>query len=155
VSAGDVLREGALRLEVLWPPRELVAAPGRRGGAVPPDAAELNTRAVVALARWRGFSMLLTADAEAEAVPIDPGPLDVLKVAHHGSVDAGLGDLLERSMPGLAVIPVGAGNPYGHPAPGTLAELDDHDVPVLRTDLHGPVRIAVRGGRWSVLAELE
>ena len=36
------------------------------------------------LARWRGFSMLLTADAEAEAVPLDPGPIDVLKVAHHG-----------------------------------------------------------------------
>ncbi len=35
------------------------------------------------------FSMLLTADAEAEAVPLDPGPVDVLKVAHHGSEDAG------------------------------------------------------------------
>ena len=31
------------------------------------------------------------ADAEAEAVPLDPGPVDVLKVAHHGSDDAGLG----------------------------------------------------------------
>ena len=48
------------------------------------------------LARWHRFSMLLTADAEAEAVPLDPGPVDVLKVAHHGSDDAGLGALLDR-----------------------------------------------------------
>ena len=44
--------------------------------------------------------MLLTADAEAEAVPLDPGPIDVLKVAHHGSDDAGLGALLDRTARG-------------------------------------------------------
>ena len=70
--------------------------------------------------------MLLTADAEAEAVPIDAGPIDVLKVAHHGSDDAGLDALLDRSVPRLAVISVGAGNPYGHPTPGTLATLAEH-----------------------------
>ena len=67
--------------------------------------------------------MLLTADAEAEAVPLDPGPIDVLKVAHHGSDDAGLGALLDRTRPRLAVISVGADNPYGHPTAGTLATL--------------------------------
>ena len=77
------LRSGRLRLEVLWPPPELLAEP--QPGADP------NRLALVLLARWRGFSMLLTADAEAEAVPLDPGPVDVLKVAHHGSEDAGLG----------------------------------------------------------------
>ena len=40
---------------------------------------------------WHGFSMLLTGDAEAESAPIDPGPVDVLKLAHHGSEDAGIG----------------------------------------------------------------
>ena len=34
--------------------------------------------------------MLLTGDAEAELAPVDPGRVDVLKVAHHGSEDAGL-----------------------------------------------------------------
>ena len=63
VAAGRVMRAGALRLEVLWPPPELVDAPPR-GRSVPGpalDAAELNSRAVVMLARWPGFSMLLTA----------------------------------------------------------------------------------------------
>jgi competence protein ComEC len=135
LARGSELRDGALRLDVLWPPRELLAGP--HAGEDP------NLLAVVALARWRGFSILLTADAEAEATPLDPGPVDVLKVAHHGSDDAGLGALLDRTRPRLAVISVGAGNPFGHPTPGTLATLAAHGVPVRRTDLEGTVRIDV------------
>ena len=94
--------------------------------------------------------MLLTADAEAEAVPLDPGPIDVLKVAHHGSDDAGLAALLERTRPGLAVISVGAGNSYGHPTAGTLATLAGHGVRTLRTDDDGTVTIEVRRGAFAV-----
>jgi competence protein ComEC len=101
-------------------------------------------------ARWQGFTMLLTADAEAESVPLDPGPIDVLKVAHHGSDDAGLGGLLEETQPRLAVISVGAGNPYGHPTPATLATLAAHGVPTLRTDEDGDVVIDVEGGRFRL-----
>jgi competence protein ComEC len=138
VAAGQELRSGGLRLQVLWPPPELLreADPNQ----------DPNQLALVLEARWRGFSMLLTADAEAEAVPIDPGPVDVLKVAHHGSDDAGLGALLERTRPKLAVISVGAGNPYGHPTPGTLAALAQHRVPTLRTDEDGDVVIEVSNG---------
>jgi competence protein ComEC len=93
--------------------------------------------------------MLLTGDAEAEAVPMDPGPIDVLKVSHHGSADAGLGQLLERAVPRLAVISVGAGNPYGHPTQGTLGELRAHDVPTLRTDTQGEIDIEADGSRWT------
>lgn len=101
-------------------------------------------------ARWGRFSMLLTADAEAETVPLDPGPVDVLKVAHHGSDDAGLGSLLDRIRPKLAVISVGAGNPYGHPTAGTLATLARHRVPTLRTDEDGDVVIDVSAGTFHV-----
>jgi competence protein ComEC len=135
IAAGSELRVGRLRLRVLWPPPELLAAPM-------PDS-DPNQLALVIEARWRDFSMLLTADAEAESVPIEPGPIDVLKVAHHGSDDAGLGSLLERARPRLAVISVGAGNPYGHPTPGTLATLRGHGVRTLRTDESGDITIEV------------
>ncbi len=144
LDEGAALRLGRLRVEVLWPPRELLAA--RPAGADP------NAQALVLLARWRDFSMLLTADAEAETVPIEPGPVDVLKVAHHGSDDAGLGALLDRIDPRLAVISVGAGNPYGHPTPTTLATLAAHRVPTLRTDRDGTVEIDVRRGSIEVHA---
>jgi competence protein ComEC len=94
--------------------------------------------------------MLLTADAEAEAVPLDPGPIDVLKVAHHGSEDAGLAALLNHTAPGLAVISVGADNPYGHPAPATLSTLAEHHVPVMRTDVEGDISIDVTRKGWTV-----
>jgi competence protein ComEC len=142
VAAGRELSSGALRLQVLWPPQELLAA------AAPGE--DPNQQALVMEARWRDFTMLLTADAEAETVPIDPGPIDVLKVAHHGSDDAGLGPLLDRIRPQLAVISVGEGNSYGHPTPSTLATLAGHGVPTLRTDQDGDVVIEVRARSFQV-----
>jgi competence protein ComEC len=137
VAEGSELRSGSLRLEVLWPPRELLAGP-------PPEDA--NALCLVLLVRWRHFEMLLTGDAEAEAVPMDPGPLDVLKVSHHGSADAGLAEMLDRTAPRLAVISVGEDNPFGHPDPGILATLAAHHVTVLRTDFDGTVTIDVGKG---------
>jgi competence protein ComEC len=140
LASGGEIRSGTLRLAVLWPPAELLAEPHRGKDA--------NRLALVLLARWRRFSMLLTADAEAEAVPLDPAPIDVLKVAHHGSEDAGLVELLDRARPRLAVISVGAGNPFGHPTPATLAALEGHGVRTLRTDRDGTVVLDV--DRYSI-----
>jgi competence protein ComEC len=142
VAAGTTLRSGSLRLEVLWPPPTLLAEDSRD--------TDPNALALVIRARWHRFTMLLTADAEAESTPLDPGPVDVLKVAHHGSDDAGLGALLDRIRPRLAVISVGADNPYGHPTPGTLATLAAHQVVTLRTDLDGTIEIDVRRRSFSV-----
>ncbi len=132
---GAELRSGRLRIEVLWPPREVLSAQA--------STADPNQLALVLLAHWRDFSILLTADAEAESTPIDSGPVDVLKVAHHGSEDAGLGALLERSGPRLAVISVGEDNSYGHPTPATLATLTAHRVRALRTDRDGTIVLDV------------
>ena len=137
---GGGIDSGALQLTALWPPRELVAE----------TDGDPNLLCLVLVARWHHFSMLLTGDAEAESVPIDPGPVDVLKVAHHGSEDEGLDGLLDRSAPKLAVISVGAGNPYGHPADPTLAELRTHRVPTYRTDRQGEIEIEADGSHWTV-----
>ena len=96
-------RLGDLRLEVLWPPRSLLDA--RRPGDDP------NLLSLVLLARWHGFSMLLTADAEAESMPIDPGPSTCSRSPTTAARTPGLGGLLDRTVPALAVISVGEGNP--------------------------------------------
>jgi competence protein ComEC len=141
LAEGSDLRSGSLRLDVLWPPR-----------AILDDGAgqEPNARAVVMVARWRDFAMLLSGDAEADQVPLDPGPVDVLKVAHHGSEDAALDGLLDRADPRAAVISVGEGNSYGHPAGETLATLAKHGVATFRTDLAGEIDIDVGRTGWSV-----
>ncbi len=142
---GSELRSGRLRLDVLWPPAELLA--GSTRGEDP------NRLAVVLRARWGRFSMLLAADAEAESVPLEPGPIDVLKVAHHGSEDAGLAELLDRARPRLAVISAGAGNPFGHPTAAVLAALAGRGVRTLRTDRHGTVVLEVVGDSIKVDSE--
>ncbi len=146
VAAGDRWRQGAMRLEVIWPPRERLAAARAAAGR----AGDPNALAVVVVIRWHGFGLLLAADAESELAPFASGPVDVLKVAHHGSEDAGLDRLLDAARPRLAVISVGSPNPYGHPAPATLEALAAAGVEVLRTDLEGTVTLEVSGDAWSV-----
>ncbi len=140
IAEGSEVGSGSLQLEALWPPRDFVDDP-------PSD--DPNDSGLVLLARWHDFSMLLSADAEAEAAPLDPGPVDVLKVAHHGSDDAGLDALLDRAAPRLAVISVGAENPYGHPTGQTIAILAEHRVKTLRTDEDGDVIIEATDQGWS------
>jgi competence protein ComEC len=141
VAEGSGLRFGPLRIDVLWPPRDRVdgpaAAPALDAGADP------NADSLVLAARFRAWDVLLTGDAEAESTYLDAGPFDVLKVAHHGSDDAGLAALLDRSVPRVALIEVGAGNPYGHPTAATMATLAERSVCVLRTDLDGDLTVAM------------
>ena len=138
--AGSTIRAGAITLKVLWP------GPGRTGAGEDP-----NGRAVVALARVAGLRVLLTADAESDVLaPLDPPPVDVLKVSHHGSADPGLRPLLVRLRPRLAVIEVGAHNTYGHPAPATLGALRAAGVPTLRTDRDGTVIVSLRARRLRI-----
>lgn len=144
LAAGSQLRSGAVSLAVLWPPPQ--------AGALQSVAPDPNHGSIVLLLRWRDFTMLLSADAEAESTPLDPGPLDVLKVAHHGSADAGLERLLARSRPQAAVISAGEENPFGHPTPSTLATLDRHSVAIWRTDRDGTIAIDVRRGSFRVRA---
>lgn len=106
-----------------------------------PPADDPNDRTIVATATAYGRVALLTADGESNVLrTLELPDIDVLKVSHHGSVDPGLPEVLERARPEVAVIPVGAHNTYGHPAPSTLAAL--RRVPrVRRTDRDGTVRV--------------
>ncbi len=140
--AGGELRFGAMRLEALWPPASTTA---------PTAGDDPNRTALVLLLRWRDFTMLLSADAEAESTPLDPGPIDALKVAHHGSDDAGLAALLDRTRPRVAVVSAGDDNPFGHPTQATLATLARHRVRTWRTDRDGTVVLDVLPGSFRVV----
>jgi competence protein ComEC len=141
IAEGRRIRVGPLSIEVLWPP-------ARTAGFAPPE--DRNLRSLVLLLEFRKHRILVTGDAEAEAVPVDPGPLDVLRVAHHGSDDAGLPALLDRTAPRLAVLSVGGDNRYGHPTAGTLSALSQSGSAVLRTDLDGTVSLILSRDGISV-----
>jgi competence protein ComEC len=142
--AGEVLRVGAIALRVLWP------ASGR-GSA---DAgADPNQRAIVAEADAAGVRTLLTADAESDVLAgLDLGPVDVLKVSHHGSADPGLPALLQRLRPRLAAIEVGRHNVYGHPAAATVRALLGAGASLVRTDRDGSVSVEPAAGTLRIHA---
>jgi competence protein ComEC len=141
--AGSVFRLGRLQLRLLWPEE-----PG-----LPTN--DPNDRAIVLIASFGRTDALLTADAETNVtLPLRPPPVEILKVAHHGSADPGLPALLALVRPEVAVISVGAGNDYGHPAPSTLAALTRApDLAVYRTDEDGRVTIESDGTRFAVREE--
>lgn len=137
---GQMFRVGQLRLRVLWP-----ESPGALGQ-------DPNDRAVVIVASFGAVDALLTADAESNVTGTLPlAPVEILKVAHHGSADDGLPALLAELDPKIAVISVGAGNDYGHPAPATLAALAaSQPGGVYRTDRDGTVVIETDGRTITV-----
>jgi competence protein ComEC len=141
--AGAVYRLGGLTLRVLWP------------DAAGPPGADPNDYAIVLLASYGETDVLLTADAESNVtgrllVP----PVEVLKVAHHGSADDGLPDQLRTLRPRVAVISVGRGNDYGHPRTSTLAALRSVDgLRLFRTDENGRVTLESDGHRIRVTSE--
>jgi competence protein ComEC len=140
VRAGQVFRLGGLRLEVLWPPD-----PGL------PEA-DPNDRATVLVASFGETDALLPADAEANVtLPLRPPPVEILKVAHHGSADPQLNALLELVRPQIAVISVGRGNDYGHPTSSTLDVLQESSgLAVYRTDEDGRITVESDGRRVTV-----
>ena len=143
VRAGEDYRLGALRLHVLWPDGP---------GVVSEDP---NLNAVVLLASYRSIDVLLTADAESDVTARLPlRPVEVLKVAHHGSEDPGLSDLLRVLRPRIAVISVGKGNDYGHPRPETLAALAHAPgLRTLRTDEDGRIVVESDGRTLTVRSQ--
>jgi competence protein ComEC len=68
----------------------------------------------------------------------------VLKVPHHGSAYQAP-ELLRALRPRVALVSVGAGNDYGHPAPGTLRALVAAGAVVGRTDRDGDLAVVADG----------
>jgi len=65
--------------------------------------------------------------------------LEVLVVGHHGAASSTTRELLAAVQPEIAVISVGADNPYGHPAQSVLDRLADCGCEIYRTDQNGTI----------------
>jgi len=139
VGPGDVgwrYAHGWLDLRVIGPAHPLT---GTRS--------DPNNNSLVIRAVSRGVSLLLAGDAETEEqadllTTVDRSSLraQILKVAHHGSAYQDP-ELLDAVHPLVALVSVGAGNPYGHPNPALLARLARGGARVLRTDRSGDLAV--------------
>jgi competence protein ComEC len=142
--------DSGVTLEVLNPPgNKQWIMEVRRGGSVE------NANSVVLRLSYGNFSMLFTGDAETETEDLMmksgvPLRAQVLKVGHHGSRYATSAEFLEAVAPEAAIISVGAGNRYGHPAQQTLDRLQKAGVKVYRTDLNGDIAIVSDGNTFEI-----
>lgn len=140
LSLGDRVRCGRFTLEVVWP-----SGFRDEGG---------NGDSLTFLCSFDGdgdgvteWTALLCGDAEAEqldamAPSLPENGVDVLKVGHHGSRRSLDAATMARLSPSVALISVGEGNRYGHPAPDVCALLENGGAEVFRTDLMGDVAVA-------------
>jgi len=115
-----------------------------------------NEDSLVLVARLGHVSFLLPGDVQAEAEErLDLPPSLVVKVPHHGSRSSSAPAFVGRAQPRVAVVSVGARNPFGHPHPSVLRRYDESGALVLRTDRDGEVTVATDGGRVWVRTSRE
>jgi competence protein ComEC len=134
-------------LEILHPGAELVMEEGQ---------ADNNDNSVVARLTYGEVAFLLTGDIEARverALVRSDVYLHstVLKVGHHGSESSSIQAFLDAVRPQVAVISVGQGNRFGHPAEDVLARLEG--MLVYRTDEDGTVAVSSDGHRLWIETE--
>ena len=142
VVAGHRGTLGDAQWRVLWPlPR---AAPGNDASVV----VEVDAPA------FRGVFLGDLGEGAQDRLlrAADPGVVDLVKVAHHGSADQSA-SLYERLHATIGVIGVGVDNGYGHPTERLLGMLDDEGTAVVRTDRSGTLTIAAEEDGFQVWAE--
>jgi competence protein ComEC len=114
-----------------------------------------NNDSLVLRVTYGARSFLLSGDVERpiEREMLAAGeiqPVDVLKVAHHGSRTSSTEEFIEAARPAFAVISAGFENSYGHPHPLVLDRLHQHHAEILRTDSDGLITIRTNGRRITV-----
>lgn len=141
-SAGLVGRLGGARWRVLWPDE----------GEPPGNDASV----VLALDApdYRGvFLGDLGEDAQDRLLARhDPGRVDLVKVAHHGSADQSA-RLYEHLRAAVGVIGVGADNGYGHPTASLLGMMAGLGSAVVRTDRCGTAVLSAADEGFALWSE--
>lgn len=133
-ESGQISGSGdAPRFDVLWPPDYV-----HEGG---------NPASVVLRVEFGAASLLLTGDldsaGERRLLELSPTlSAGLLQVPHHGSAGSSTLAFVARVAPDYAVVSVGAGNSYGHPAMAVVrkyAYVLGDTARLYRTDLQGSV----------------
>ena len=146
-AAGDSGLLGELRWRILWPPVRGEVEPGN-------DASLAMEFLPVGECRAGCLSSLFLGDLGEEAQDAmlalsRPAPVDVVKVAHHGSSDQSA-PLYERVGATVGLIGVGADNGYGHPTDAILDTLAATGTVAERTDTQGMLLVAPGPQRGEV-----
>jgi len=131
----------------------------RGPAAARPGNAHENNRSLVALLDLQGRAVCFAGDVEhdAEMELLERGvlgPVEVLKVPHHGSRTSSDSAWVATLRPAIALISCGEGNRFGHPDRATVGRYLRAGARVYRTDREGAIRVTLtpRGALVSTRA---
>jgi len=147
VQKGLTAQVGEVRLKVLWP-----EATTRVFEELPGEGSAINNSSIAVIAQTSDWSLFSAGDleppAQHELINL-VGPVDIYKLCHHGSKyqDEGLMKALSAQ---IALISVGAKNPYGHPAKESIYSLTRLGTQVFRTDTDGAIAVTARAHHLRV-----
>jgi competence protein ComEC len=139
----EILSVGSCSMAVLNPPENAQFNVALQDRNV--SGHMLNNRSVVTRLTCGAHRILFAADVEQDGLSrmargASPhGPIEVLKVPHHGAVSSLNRDWLASLHPQYAVFSAGRHNRYGHPASAVLEAYRSEGSTVLRTDRDGGV----------------
>lgn len=149
VVEGDRFALGPVTVDVVWPPRAPLAAPGNDSSVVTIFTPTIQCPTCLSLA---ALGDLGQTPQRMIAERLVGTRVDVVKVSHHGSADQHP-ELYDRLGSRIALIGVGAENGYGHPADSVLSFLQHQRHHVVRTDRHGTTVLVGTAGTevrlWS------
>jgi competence protein ComEC len=143
-TTGEVVRfqsaKGQVEIEVLWPSKVQ-----SNFDVLPGDGSAINNSSIALVITVGNLRIFSAGDLEPQAQAAmlaltKIAPVDIYKVSHHGSSFQYL-PLLSALHPKIALISVGAGNSYGHPAASTVNALQSIGATVLRTDQDGALSV--------------
>ncbi|MEK7793352.1 MAG: DNA internalization-related competence protein ComEC/Rec2 [Candidatus Hydrogenedentota bacterium] len=138
---GDAIPVRGALLDVLHPPADW------------PASSTDNNASLVFRLTWPGMSVVLPADAEAEAekaIAANDCRADVLKVPHHGSATSSTPTFVDAVRPSIAIISAGrrSGNRFING--GVLRDYQARGIEAYRTDLSGGIRLRSTSGGYRV-----
>lgn len=135
-------------IDCRWPPDVKPAE-------VPVTDDEVNEYSLVFTINYRNTGVLLTGDIDSTAASAITATYttalraDIVVIPHHGSASSNCPLFYGYVKPSTAIISVGEGNTYGHPAPSTLTLLANQGIVFLTTITQGTIIRRTEGYYWE------
>ncbi len=105
----------------------------------------VNDNSLIVLLTMDDNKILFTGDATINVEnSYQFGKVDVLKVAHHGSITSTSLSFLHDISPTYAVIMAGRVKQFGFPHEAIIERLEQFNIEVYRTDIHYSVKLKIR-----------
>lgn len=151
MKEGDYLQSGSFLMTCIYPSDR-------------DPSGDKNEHSLVLRVDYGAFHMLLTGDMTKDGekrILNRPGgaelvrPVQILKIAHHGSDTSTGSEWLEAMNVKWAVFSYGAGNSYGHPHQAVVERLNNRQAGMWETARTGAVTVQTDGKqvRWSTWLE--